>query len=497
MFHFVHLSIRVLLFLLLAVGFWVYSVKMAGDDKFTARVSEVFQKKLVADEIEIQGVKRERGKFTIYRLAMIDEKGSFFKGLELYNLICQRDFFVDFGKTWRPGIVEISKLNLSLRAGADTDQDAQTIGDVLFQDLGSLRPDAIHVANMSLRWGYTERSRGSISASQMKAKPVSNGWRLSFRGGEFSQNWLKKLQIEELDVMITKSGIKFEKAVFKKNEGSLVFEELEVVAGQRPKVSGRMKMKGMSITSMLPGVARAYVEGKISGDFTISGSTNTTDGLEFSGEVSLQEGDVITVRDRLPLLRALSAVDSSHAYRRVDFRIGSFRMDMQGKGLQISNVKLFADDTMSMTGDLFVRKPKSDEELALDDGSEFFGESATGDEPEKDVDISLGEAGQISNKDEIRFDIPGDKSLFGKLAELRESRRVREFEAEKLTRSYRYEGAFQISLMKSAFDRAPELKAAYPASSDAGRIAITVPIKGLLYEVTADLANEIYEKGRR
>jgi len=48
---------------------------------------------------------RARGKFTIGRLALIDEENSFFRGLELSNLICQRDFFVDFGKTWRPGIV--------------------------------------------------------------------------------------------------------------------------------------------------------------------------------------------------------------------------------------------------------------------------------------------------------------------------------------------------------------------------------------------------------
>lgn len=497
MFHFVHLSLRLLLFLLVALGVWVFTVKMTGEQKFVAGISEVFRQKFAADEIEIQGVKRERGKFTVHRLAMIDDRGSFFRGLEISNLICQRDFFVDFGKNWKPGIVEITKVNLSLRAGTDTDQDAQAIGDIIFQDMGSRRPDAIHVANISIRWGYNERSRGSISGSQMIAKPLTDGWRLSFRGGEFSQNWLKKLQIEELDMVVTRSGIRFDQAIFSKDGGSVVLEDLLVVAGQRPKISGQMKLRGIGITSMLPGVARAYVEGKISGDFKISGSTNTTDGLTFDGEVSLQEGDVITLRDRVPLLRALSAVDSGHIYRRVDFRIGSFRMRMQGKGLQLSGVKLFADDTMTLNGDLFVRKPKSDEELVLDDGSEFFGEIVTSDESAADMDISLSEAGGISNRNEIGFDIQGDKSLFGKLAELRQTRRVREFEAEKLTRSYRYEGEFKVSLMKSAFDRAPALKEAYPVDPDTGRILISAPIEGVLYEVTSDIANEIYEKGRR
>ncbi|MES2983159.1 MAG: hypothetical protein V4727_12675 [Verrucomicrobiota bacterium] len=497
MFHFVQLALRLVIFLILLAASWVAVVKRTGKQKFTDTVCLKLAEKFSANEIEIRGVSRERGKFTIHRLAMFNEESSFFRGLEFANLVCQRDFFVDFGKTWKPGIVEISKVNLSLRAGADSDEGAQAIGDVLFQDLGSLKPDAIHVANMSMRWGYTERSRGSINESQMKAVPVAGGWRLSFRGGTFSQNWLKRLQIEELDVVITREGIRFDNAVFSKNGGSMVLEQFEVVAGQRPEVSGQMKIKAMNISSMLPMVARAYVSGKISGEFIVSGSTNSTGGIGFDGEVSLQDGDVITLRDRLPLLRAMSAVDSNHDYRHVDFRVGSFQMEMKGQGLKLSDVKLFADDTMSLTGELFIRKPKSDEELVLDDGSEFFGEIVTADESGEDVDISLREAGEVSNRNEFGFEVEGDKSLFGKLAVLRENRRMREFESEKLSRSYRYEGEFNVTLMKTAFDRSPTLKAVYPAATEAGRIPITVPIKGLLYEVTGDLANEIYEKGGR
>ncbi len=139
-------------------------------------------------------------------------------------------------------------------------------------------------------------------------------------------------------------------------------------------------MKGMDITGMLPIVARAYVEGKISGEFVVSGSTNTTNGIGFDGVVKMEEGDVITLRDRIPLLRALTVVDSGRNCRRVDFSIGSFRMEMSGEGMRLSDVGLFADDTMSLTGNMFVRKPKSDEEMVLNDGSEFFAEIARADE---------------------------------------------------------------------------------------------------------------------
>jgi hypothetical protein len=496
-YHLVHLSLQLGIFLIIAAALWVGVVKLTGNEKFSDAVSESYLKKFSANEIEIRGVSGNRGNFTITRLAMIADKGSFFTGLELSNLICQRDFFVDFGNTWKPGIVEISKVNVSLRAGADTDEGAGAIGDVLFQELGSWKPDAIHVANMSLKWGYTERSRGSIIGSRMKAVPLSDGWRLTFRGGTFRQNWLRRLQIDELDVLITRKGIRFEKAKFSKNGGTVVLNEFEILAGQRPLVSGQLKMKNMDISGMLPMVARAYVDGKISGDFTVSGSSNSTEGIEFAGVVTLDEGDVITLRDRIHLLRALSVVDANQNYRRVDFRVGSFRLDTQEKGLKISDVTLSADNLMKLAGDMFVRKPNSDEELALDDGSKFFGEIITGDETGKDVDISLREAGKISNLNKIGFKAEADTSLFGQLEISNDDRRVREYEEEKLSRSYRYEGEFLILLMKTAFSRAPELQQLYPVSSDTERIPITVPIEGLLYEVTEDLANEIYEKGRR
>jgi hypothetical protein len=497
MFHLVQLAFRLVIFLIVGGLAWVGVVKFTGEEKFSELVSDAIEDKFAADEIQIRGLSRERGKLTISRLAMIADKNSFFTGLELSNLACQRDFFVDFGKIWKLGIVEISKVNLLLRAGADSEESAHKISNVLFQEMGNLKPDAIHVANMSMRWGFTERSRGAITASKMKAIPHGDGWKLSFRGGTFSQNWLRELQIEKLDVVISKQGIEFEEAVFSKDGGSLVMEEFDIVAGHAPVVSGKMKIKWMPISSMLPAVARAYADGRISGEFDVVGSTNTTEGITFNGEVVLEKGDVITLHDRVPLLKALTVVDGSNNYRRVDFKSGSFNLKFQEQGLMLSDVKLFADDKMSLIGEMFVRKPKADEELVLDDGSDFFSGIVKEEDLVKKLNFSLREAGSASNDRESGFDTDDDKSLFGKLDGLGNNRRILEYHAEKLSQSFRYEGEFKITLMQTAFDRAPELKAAFPATADGGRIPISVPIQGVLYELTEDVAKELYEKGRR
>ena len=110
-------------------------------------------------------------------------------------------------------------MNLGLRAGADSKASAKAIGDILFQDTGRLKLQAIEVADMSMDWGYSERTRARSIGSRMRAQRLENGWRLRFKGGTFTQNWLKRLEIEELEVVFGRQGIVFEKAVFKKDGG--------------------------------------------------------------------------------------------------------------------------------------------------------------------------------------------------------------------------------------------------------------------------------------
>ncbi len=490
-----HLALRLLLLGLIGFAAWAVMVKMTGEEKFVKQVEQVFQERFAADDVELRGVNRQQGRFGIARMVLFSDKGSFFRAIEMSNLLCKRDFFVDFGKNWEPGIIEISKVSMSIRAGTDTEEAAREMGDVLFQSFGDLKVDAIHVSDMSIRWGYTERSRGAIQNSKMKAVPTTDGWRLSFRGGDFTQNWLRNLQIEELDVVINRQGMRFDKAVFSRNRGSMILNDFKLESGQRPKVSGVMRLKGMEITPMLPVVARSYVDGRISGEFDVKGSTNTSDGIGFDGIVTLDEGDVISLRDSIPLLKALSVVDAFNVYRRVDFTSGSFGMKFLSEGVQFSNFKLFAEDLMGLTGNMLVRKPHEDEELAVSDDAELLRAVRKGEEWTDHQNKSLTNTQEIAELSQSDEQIESDQSLFNKLSILRQARRMKETESEILTRSYRYEGAFQVSLMNKVFERAPKLAEKYPPAQDTGRIYIHVPIKGLLYELTNHVSKEIYEKG--
>ncbi|QTN31279.1 hypothetical protein HZ994_02695 [Akkermansiaceae bacterium] len=494
-YHLFRLFARLLVFTAVAAaGTWVFLVKQSGSASYSDQVKETLVEKLRAEEIQLQGLSRQQGEFYVSRLAMSGGDETFFTVMEARNLKCQMGLLDGFRKQWDPGPLTISRLDMGLRAGADSAKAAASLGDVLFQDLGKMKLDAIVVNDTSLRWGYSERTRGSILGSKMRAQKLADGWRLRFRGGTFTQNWLKRLEIVELDVVFRRQGIVFEKAVLRKNQGYVTFTDLKVTAGERPEVTGNMNLRKIDVAALVPIGVRNFLEGTVSGQFKVFGSTNSADGVGFEGEVMLAGDDVIFLRDRIHLLRALSVVDAFNNYRRVDFRDGSFRMKTHGGRMELSQVDIRAGDLLQMKGEMVVRLPTAEEALQ-------FNETGIADDDDgilndDEIDITL-ERAAMNAGESVGFRKEGDDTLFERLGLTLENRRLEEKAAERLARSYRYEGMFTISLPRDSFVRAPQLQQMYPGNGANGRVVMDVPIEGVLYDLTLKQANEIYEKGAR
>ena len=511
MFHVLRLGFRLLIFLLLvAVGSGVYLTRLPDSKKFQDGLKDSLQSGLSASETEVRGFSRVQGQLGISRLSFKGGDQTFFNSMVARNIRCKMGFLDGITGQWQPGTASISRLDLDLRAGADDAESAQMISKALYKKSTKVLINSLEVADASLSWGYSERTRGSIDNSVLKIQRLDNGLRLNFKGGTFSQNWLRNLEIVNLLVVCDEEGLTFEKAEFRRGQGTVDLAGLRVRGGERPRVEGAARIRKLGLASVLPVAVRSFVEGTMSGDFRVSGSTNTSDGIGFAGQVTLDGQDVITLRERVHLLKALSVVDYIRNYHRVDFNEGSFQMKTTGGGMELTELRLKAEDLVSLEGSLRVRLPTAEETKAAVAKSEssggaplFTGENAETEETVSkadDADFTLRRAAHATQeakraKDGTQAD--GSLSLFDRLGLSLEMRRLEEQASDRLSRTLRYEGMLRITLPGNAFELSPRLAEQFPVDSKLGRIPLMVPIEGSLYELTLKQAEDIYQQGAR
>lgn len=515
LFHTLRIGLRLLIVaLLLGVGLGVWMYKNTESPKFRNGISSALKTRLSTGDLVLNGLQYNQGNLEISRLAAEGAEGSFFESFQAVSLKCRMSLISSLVGKWDPGVLSIASLNMDLRAGTDDEESSAALGEALFQPTGRLQLSAIEVGKASLRWGYSKRTEGQILDSALRIQKTAEGWRLTFKGGTFRQNWLKGLEIVSIVALCEPSGIQFTEAEFKQGRGTLDFSGLKVIAGSRPRVEGIAKLQNLELEKLLPRAASDFIEGTISGDFTVFGSSNSAQGIGYEGEIILDGTDQITLRDTLPLLTALSVMDYARNYHRVDFTEGSLSLKTVEGGMQVSDINLISklDDAQNSTlftmeGEFSVRQPTRTEI------QQAIGEGSADEDPlmirleregvldsmmlSGETEFSLKRAAIEAERERKGMLDPNEYTLFDRLslnAELREL----EFEAtERMARILQYEGNCLITIPGDAFERAGELQKVYPMDEDSGRIAIEVPIEGNLFEVTTEQSEMIYTRGRR
>jgi hypothetical protein len=453
----------------------------------------------------MRGINRVQGQLEISRLAAEGGEETFFTSLEARNIRCKMGLLDGLAGVWNPGMISISRVDLNLRAGADDVESARKLSNALFRKSAEIETNAFEVGDATMRWGYSERTEGAIESSDLKMQRTETGWRMSFKGGTFTQNWLRKLDIVNLVVVCEPGGLMFEKAELKQGEGTVDFSGLRLEGGERPQLKGVAKIRNLALEGILPPALRSFVEGSISGDFRVFGSTNTSDGIGFEGQVVMDGKDTISLRERLHLLRALSVVDYSRNYHRIDFIEGTFQVKTIRGGMELTDVKLKSkDDLLALDGKLNVRLPTQEEiKVAVEKGSGldnsplFGGDEPVGQEndmPKAESDFTLKRAAQEAKRVKEGLQNIESLTLFDRLGLSLEMRRLQNQASERMSRMLRYEGMFRISIPGDAFDRATRLRQLYPVDATTGRVVMRVPIEGHLYEITLKQAEDIYQQ---
>jgi len=524
LFHLLRIGFRVMLFLMLVcIGGWVYLIKRVETRDFPKKLSQSIGHELGASECKLEGFFRSAGEFNLRRIACAGGPEAYYNSLEAANITCQMGLLDGLRGVWKPGTIRVKRLDMEIRTGSDDPASAALRAATFLKSFPNVDVSSVEVSDASIRWGFakvfnpqiraglTEPARGEIRNSTMTVKRTEGGYRLLFRGGTFSQNWLEEMKIVELAALIGPDGIKVEKGEFvaqvedsTKAKGTVSFLGVKVSGGDRPEVSGTVRLKSVPLELVLPSRIQGFVEGSISCDLKMSGSTNSNDGIAYEGQVALSGEDCITLRERIHLFKALSVVDLFNSYRKLDFHEGSFFMKVSAGNLTLEKVNLKAAEVMTLQGNLKVRLPTDQEiqnsvsrrstgDLAPLFANENSAEEIDTKKKESEISLKAAATAEASGKSAA----PSQDGLFKQLADGVADRQLIQQAMELYARNLRYEGNFTITIPGDSFARAPDLAQMYQTDPLTKRVAIEVPIDGNIYEITLSQAEDIYVKGRR
>jgi hypothetical protein len=491
MFHLLRLSFRLLVFLLiLAAGGAVYLLQIPNSKKFSDALEANLKVGLYASSTQLKGVSKVQGNLVTSQLNAQGGDGTFFKSIEAQGIRCKMGLLDGISGRWDTGTISIAKLQMELRAGADDAESARKFSESLFSLPSSVTVNNFEIADTSLNWGYSDRTQGAVEHSMLKINREGGGWKLTFTGGTFSQNWLNQLEIVELVIACNPEGMTFEKAEFRSDKGTVSCTGLKVKGGECPQIEGMVKLQNLPLHCLIPAAAKSVIEGSISGDFTVSGSTNSKEGVGFEGQVTLNEGGAVTLLDRIYLLKALSGVDYKHTYRRMSFMEGSFHLKTTEGKMAITEVNLKADDLFTLEGNLLARLPTAEETKTALESAPVPDHAPNG---MADVAATPRAAAEEARRlrEETAANAAGklsdriSNSLEGRMMEIRAS--------ESFSKTFRYEGMLNLSIPPDAFDPASKLLARYPVNPDGQRIKMAVPLEGTLQEITLKQGEELYQ----
>ena len=499
--HLSGLTLKLVLFLVVAgvCGFFVLN-RHFDSPGYGEKVAGQVANALGAGEIEVTGFSRNFGKGDFQFLELKGGEESFFYEAKFEKL--RGDFSLLTGVTdsWRPSAISIKKADLRLKAGGSEDEMKLGFSSII-ESLKGQGISQIKIEDCSFSWGYSKLTFGMVRNSNFRAVLHKGIWEVELSGGTFQQNWLGPLAIKSADLKIGMGGIKIESLNLESNGGE---------ADLKGSISGPVNMPTFDLAggfNSLPieklikinGVStREYIEGRISGDLKIGGSSNRQ--VELSGQVKLDEKDSVTIRERWSLLRALSILDNERTYLRIDFNQGGFAFSTGGGGIEVSEINLNAGNKARLLGSFKTRLPTQAE------AAETLGIKLTNN---FSLDYTDSSAAQELENDRMRIDSRDDELGFGvdiersiddgELEVPKAQLSVKELEALRMRQEmevHRILGDLKLAVPASSFNSSKALLEIYP-KDELGWRWIPIELNNANFMNLSDKANELLLKQAR
>ncbi len=515
-YHLLRMTIRVFIFFVVVALFCLaYLIKRPEQLSFKTKLSNRIVAGLDCELGSMRGFTNSQNKATIRHLALSGGEGSFFHTLEAGGITFRMGLIDSMKSVWNANAIVVDRISVKVKAGAESPEEAIQLGKALVDPHSGVSFQTLEVKNARITWGYSSKTMGSISQSNMLVLREDNGWRVTFKKGVFQQNWLRNLEIDELVLICNDKGIVVEKGEFHIGDpkevtetnplGKVKFSKVRIDGGARPTFSGNIELENVPLDDIFQDTFFSYIEGSISGSLEISGSTNSPDGVALTGRMSLKENDQITIRSRVHLLNSLSILSPSGSYQKVSFKEGYFTMKTGAGKLQIDDINLTAPDQMQMKGNAIIRPPTQQEidemlrkgTISLDQATEL-GNVSTTDAPITSIatdELTLKGAAAIANKDQKTKSQKGfiddDIDLGVPFRAESVEKEVQMQAAEKLAQVAIYEGMLQLQMPIVAFPNDSPLRDYLAKTPDQESLILDCPLKGNLFEITLKQAEDL------
>lgn len=503
------LSLRVLVVLLLCLGvaFFALSHYFGGDDyrgEVTAALGEV----LGASSIEAKKFERARGVSTFQDLVIEGGEESFFFQAEINHLAAASSFLTGITSKWAPEQVRIKAASFELKAGGDQEEMQNSFASII-ASMSEGNLESIEIDELSCEWGYSKITYGKLEKAKFRASRDQGVWEISLEGGRFSQNWLKNLDIKEAKLLCDSDGIKVEKLLLSKNGGEMELAGSIMGPAARPKFNLKGLFQSLPILSLvrLPGVdVREFMSGSISGDMKISGSTDYR--IVMEADVELRGNDVVTLREKWDLLRAISVLDVDRTYRRVDFEEGRFSFKTGGGEMEVNGIDLKSGSLAALKGDFKTYLPSQKEaaealEIVLTEGigSGSFKSDSTDTSAAKDLEderMSLKTAAGLLREEEnyLNFDNSGLDGVSEAQREVMTPQQIDDMRMRDEMKVYRVRGDLSLGVAAIAFAEYDNLAKLFAVDAQGWRW-VPFKTKNTFSRVSAGAAKAVLEEARR
>ena len=503
------LSLRVLVVLLLCLGvaFFALNHYFGGDDyrgEVTAALGEV----LGASSIEAKKFERARGVSTFQDLVIEGGEESFFFQAEINRLAAASSFLTGITSKWAPEQVRIKAASFELKAGGDQEEMQNSFASII-ASMSEGNLESIEIDELSCEWGYSKITYGKLEKAKFRASRDQGVWEISLEGGRFSQNWLKNLDIKEAKLLCDSDGIKVEKLLLSKNGGEMELAGSIMGPAARPKFNLKGLFQSLPILSLvrLPGVdVREFMSGSISGDMKISGSTDYR--IVMEADVELRGNDVVTLREKWDLLRAISVLDVDRTYRRVDFEEGRFSFKTGGGEMEVNGIDLKSGSLAALKGDFKTYLPSQKEaaealEIVLTEGigSGSFKSDSTDTSAAKDLEderMSLKTAAGLLREEEnyLNFDNSGLDGVSEAQREVMTPQQIDDMRMRDEMKVYRVRGDLSLGVAAIAFAEYDNLAELFPVDAQGWRW-VPFKTKNTFSRVSAGAAKVVLEEARR